>query len=269
MTDYQYASDEPIANIDIDGLESGSAVTHFSYDYVSDSRLFLPTFAPTIGKAAETGLNKGLNIASIALNTARVGFDAFNNKGGAPNTNSNGNIRTTGDNASPWQVGKEWLTGKGPREHNFSNGDPFTEMLKKHEHIQETRKIIGRRIATNNGKLEDDNDYDLGGLQGVPKYVKDYSTLITFGQTGNLAVTYLGSYKLHFRVVSINVKNRTALIKFKVSNNSTISSATHPPVIGYTKWWNKYIGKPMDNFFSIGPLSKTTQTFEWTESIKW
>ena len=29
------------------------------------------------------------------------------------------------------------------------------------------------------------------------------------------------------------------------------------------------IGKPLDRAFSSGPMSRTTQTFVWTESIKW
>ena len=35
------------------------------------------------------------------------------------------------DNTTPFQLGVEWLTGKGPREHHFKEGDMFTKMLKK------------------------------------------------------------------------------------------------------------------------------------------
>jgi len=35
------------------------------------------------------------------------------------------------DNTTPWGVGWEWLTGSDTRHHYFTDGDPFTEMLRK------------------------------------------------------------------------------------------------------------------------------------------
>jgi hypothetical protein len=98
-------------------------------------------------------------------------------------------------------------------------------------------------------------------LGGVPKYLRDYSTLFSGGLTGNLAATYLGSYGL-----SYSVTNGT--LNIHVWNYSTISSATHPPVIGYTHFWNQHIGDPLDNFFSSGPMSQTSQFFDFHESLK-
>ena len=161
---------------------------------------------------------------------------------------------TTPNSTSAWQLGVQWLTGTGPRVQNFSNGDPLTQTLQQHSWIQGTRDLIGNNIA-NGGPLEGDNNYNLGGLQGVPKYLKDYSTLATGGLTGNLAVTYLGSYALHYEVTDINLDNQTATVNFHVTNDSTINSATHPPVIGYTQTWNTYIGTPLNNFFASGPMS--------------
>jgi len=174
------------------------------------------------------------------------------------------------DNAGPFTVGWEWLTGKGPREHHFKDGDPFTEMLKKHDHIEDARKTIADGLANNTIELNRayPDNYALGGLKGVPLYVKDYSTLLTGGLTGNLAVTYLGSYGMTYTVVSVDNQNGTAQVEFKVSNTSTVESATHPPVVGYTPWWSNNIGKPLNQFFSSGSLSKTTQDFDWIETIK-
>jgi hypothetical protein len=172
------------------------------------------------------------------------------------------------NNTSAWELGVQWLTGTGPRVQNFGDGDPLTVTLQQHSHIQDTRDLVANNIA-NGGKLEGDNNYALGGLQGVPKYIKDYSTLATGGLTGNLAVTYLGSYSLHYEVTGINLENQTATVNFHVTNDSTINSATHPPVIGYTQTWNTYIGQPLNNAFATGPMSKTTQNFNWTETIKW
>jgi RHS repeat-associated protein len=163
------------------------------------------------------------------------------------------------DNASPWQVGWEWLTGTGPSSHahNFTDGDPFTELLRRHEHIQD----LINKICTGNPPPNNRDDYELGGVGGVPKYFRDYTTLLTGGYSGNLAATYLGSYGLSYSVTG-------STLNIHVWNNSTVSSATHPPVIGYTNWWNQHIGNPLDNFFSSGPMSKTSQYFDFHENLK-
>jgi hypothetical protein len=160
------------------------------------------------------------------------------------------------DNASPWSVGLEWLTGRGPTGHYFTDGDPFTESLRHHQPIQQ----LINDICSGKVKSEGYDNYKLGGLQGVPKYFRDYSTLLTFGATGNLAVTYLGSYGLHYSV-------NNGVLDIQVSNTSTIESATHPPVIGYTHWWSDNVGKPLNNFFSSGPMSETEQHFEFHENL--
>jgi len=169
-------------------------------------------------------------------------------------------VANQGGGPGPFQVGWEWLTGTGPRHRDFTNGDYFTELLRKHSHIEETRNLI------RNGSRKGVNNYNLGGVQGVGLYMKDYSTLLTGGAIGNLAVTYLGSYGLNYNVTGIS--GNLATVIFTVTNSSTIESATHPPVIGYTPGWSTYIGQPLNNFFSSGPLSRTTQTFNWTEKIR-
>jgi RHS repeat-associated protein len=175
------------------------------------------------------------------------------------------------DNTSAWGLGWEWLTGTGAREHHFKDGDPFTKMLQKHEHIQDTRDKIVNGLANHTIKLKNPytNNYALGGLSGVPKYLRDYSTLMTGGLTGNIAVTFLGSYGLKYEVLSIDEQSGTAQVHFHMDNASTIESATHPPVIGYTQWWSNNIGKPLNDFFSSGAMSKTVQTADWTETIQW
>ena len=164
---------------------------------------------------------------------------------------------------TPFRLGEEWLSGKGEKNRTFVGEDYFTKLLKGHDHIALTKETIAKLIKK--GILSGKNDYQLNGLQGVGKYVKDYSTLLTFGLTGNLAVTYLGSYSLTWSVVKINGNEATVL--FEVKNSSTIQSGTRPPVIGYTSLWQNTAGKVLDNSFSSGALSKTTQQFNWTEKI--
>jgi RHS repeat-associated protein len=174
------------------------------------------------------------------------------------------------DNTSPFQLGVEWLTGNGPREHHFKVGDPFTQMLRKHSHVNDTRNIILDSIQSGTGKkITGANTYDLSGIGGVGKYIRDYSTLLTGGLTGNLAVTYLGSYTLKYEVLSIDEKTGSAVVHFYIENYSTAASGFRPPVLGYTEIWKNTVGKQLNETFSSGPMSKTKQTVEWTETIKW
>jgi hypothetical protein len=90
----------------------------------------------------------------------------------------------------------------------------------------------------------------------------------TFGLTGNLAVTYLGSYILKWKILSVDFNTKTAIIEFKVENSSTMQSASRPPIIGYWYIWQNSIGKIINNAFDSGPGSKTTQSIKWEETIK-
>jgi RHS repeat-associated protein len=175
------------------------------------------------------------------------------------------------DNTSAWQLGWEWMTGTGAREHHFHDNDPFTKMLKKHEHVQDVRSQIVTGLSKHKIDLHKKYlaPYNLGGFSGVPKYLRDYSTLLTAGMTGNIAVTYLGSYGLQYEVLSVDEESGTAQVHFTVSNSSTMASFFHAPVIGYTKWWGNTVGKTMNSIFSTGPGSLTSQTVDWTETIQW
>ncbi|WP_375400052.1 RHS repeat-associated core domain-containing protein [uncultured Amnibacterium sp.] len=100
------------------------------------------------------------------------------------------------NDTSPWELGLQWLTGTGPRHQEFHAGDPFTEQLRQHEQIRQDRNAIREALekdAYTPGQAitsAGDLSYELGGIDGPAKFVKDYSTLATFGTTGNLAVTF-------------------------------------------------------------------------------
>jgi len=165
---------------------------------------------------------------------------------------------------TPWQLGVEWLSGNGPRHRDFTNGDLMTEMLRKHSHVQDTRDIILSKMALGKTSLNGSNSYKLGGIRGVGLYLKDYSTLLTGGRTGNLAVTYLGSYNLKYTAAAYH---NTIIVSFNVENSSTMQSASRPPVLGYLPIWQQTAGKIINEKFETGWGSKTTQSFNWTEIL--
>ncbi len=173
------------------------------------------------------------------------------------------------DEVSPWQLGIEWLTGTGPRNRTFMGSDSITQELASHPHFDTARATVAEKLAAGLGVGENEvrADYSLKGLQGVPKYVGDYSTLLTAGTTGNLAVTFLGSFEVAMSPIVIDKTNGQALVEFTATNSSTLASGTRPPVVGYTDVYDKYVGRHVNALTSRGPLSKTTQKFVWREIV--
>ena len=134
---------------------------------------------------------------------------------------------------TPWKIGVEWLTGIGPKSRDFTSGDYTTELYKQHQHYKNALLDVTNKMKNlkNGAPLPDYNfAYELDGIEGVGKYIRDYSTLATGGKTGNLMFTYLGSHTLWVEVTANDVKRRIATVKFTVHNTSTLQSATRIPV---------------------------------------
>lgn len=169
-----------------------------------------------------------------------------------------------GDDATYWQLGREWLTGQGPRRHEFRASDPATQILRQHRHIQGVRDEIASKPFVVGEPVK--APYSLGGLQGVPDFLVNYSAVATDGRSGNLAAAYLGSYPLKYKVRSVGQDN-VATVDFDVRNRSTIESAMRPPIIGYQPWYQERIGPLLNSAFKSGPGSATEQHFQWSERI--
>jgi len=171
------------------------------------------------------------------------------------------------DDVTPFQLGVEWLTGTGPSERTFNGGDKITQTLAEHSHIESARQLLAAEVSSGNVGVGDtiSDNYELDGIQGVPKYAQDYSTLLTGGQTGNLTVTYLGSYELTMTVLYIDERTGEVAAMFVATNYSTLGSATHPPVLGYFSWWQHNVDPWINSIVRLGPGSRTKQTFRWIE----
>ena len=44
-------------------------------------------------------------------------------------------------------------------------------------------------------------------------------------------------------------------------------SARPPTRLGYTAFWDKYVGAPLNKQLQNGPMSTTKQTITWTETL--
>jgi hypothetical protein len=75
--------------------------------------------------------------------------------------------------------------------------------------------------------------------------------------TGNLAATYLGSFGLSYAASN-------GAVNMRATNSSSAASAFRPPVIGYTEGWQQHVGGRINQLFSSGPMSQTTQEFNFS-----
>ena len=265
LTGYCYTMDNPIILIDPTGMEpdgwGGKNNENGTTTYTYDAKV-------TADNYSQLGYDVYKPNGSIINNATINGQTGENGQTSVYLGNNAIDVSFTWPNSTvtPFQVGTEWLTGKGPRHRDFTNGDLFTEMLKKHEHIEDTRNMIINNVM-NGGALKGTNPYKLGGIEGVGLYIRDYSTLITGGLTGNLAVTYLGSYNLDW-VAKPNAENGTISVTFSIYNTSTMQSASRPPILGYLPIWQKTVGSMINKKFKKGWGSITSQSFRWTETLQ-
>ena len=261
--------------------EKYANITSYCYTYNNPVNFVDPTGKDWVSTTSDEGVKTWTwsdNVSSLE-EAQKLGYSDYRSKGSILDNAKIGNgdygsvylgfssddisYTTSNKEVTPWQVGVEWLSGEGPRDREFKDGDYFAEMLRSHSHYQDAIKKATAQIR--NGVFEGEDNYRLGGLSGVVKYLKDYSTLLTAGKTGNIAVTYLGSYNLQWRA---NVEGNTAVIHVTVTNSSTMQSATRPPYVGYWSAWQNSVGKLINESFSTGWGSKTTQTFNLTETVK-
>ena len=174
------------------------------------------------------------------------------------------------DNTSYYQLGWEFVSGRGPRRREFRAGDPALETLRRSDSVEKLRDQLrdrpsgfGERVRVTHG---------LGGLGGIRTYLQQYGAIPTGGRLGNLAEGCLGSYVGSYNVLSIDDRGR-ATVRFRATNDSTLASALRPPYLGYTKAWRTNIDPLVNNLtrggaFGTGAMAPTHQDYEWYEKIQ-
>jgi hypothetical protein len=233
MTDWlSLRSDQLAAQPASDAAEADAAATAPAADF--DATGADSATPPTIRLPTDADSDEAGSPVDSAFRLAGDAGDGVDDGARVPPLNQGGVGASASATAAPhdkagyWTLGAEWLTGLGPRHHEFGPGDPATQILRQHDHIQALRE----RIAASPppvGELRHD-DYSLKGWQGVPEFLKDYSAVPTGGATGNLAAAYLGSYPLKYTVRNID-KDGVATVDFDATNTSSLASALHIPIL--------------------------------------
>jgi len=174
------------------------------------------------------------------------------------------------DNTSYYQLGWEFVTGRGPRRREFRAGDPALETLRRSESIDRLREGLREKPSRFGEPVK--IPHSLGGFGGIGTYLKQYGAVPTGGRMGNLAEGYLGSYVGSYNVLSIDEKGR-AKVRFRATNDSTLASALRLPYIGYTEDWQENVDPQINELtrggiLGTGAMTPTHQDFEWYETIQ-
>lgn len=200
------------------------------------------------------------------------------------------------DNTGPYQLGWEWLTGNGPAKRKFGPGSMMIGFLKEHQHIKAMREEIKKEVIKM-CRCDSKNSillwtYNLTGVDGVFLYLNDYGVLaqdgleravgMDNGVSGDVVVAYLGGFgaKAYVNASCGMAKDNHEAVadtRFQVWNESSVGSATHPPLIGYTSIWSDYIepwiedihqkNTPINPATGRRPGDHTRQDFIWDEEI--
>ncbi|WP_018352499.1 RHS repeat-associated core domain-containing protein [Longispora albida] len=175
------------------------------------------------------------------------------------------NRKGTPDDPTAYGIGMEWASGKGPKHRDLKDGDRFVTKLQEHGHVQKTRELIADQVRSGELKVggSDSNRYSLGGgfTQSAKKFYND--------MTNNLSAGLLGSYSLEYTLIGVDKKKGTATVAFRITNSSTMASATRlPPPIGYSEFYKKHVNPMLNNYFPSGQGSEKTQTVTWTEEVR-
>jgi uncharacterized protein RhaS with RHS repeats len=109
----------------------------YSYTFNNPLKYIDPTgLDPECPDCGDAVVLEEVTVTASRLSEVEIGSpskgssgDAKTNEQTKPSTHSSESNKN--DPTTPFQVGVEWLTGSGPRHRDFTNGDTFTEMLKK------------------------------------------------------------------------------------------------------------------------------------------
>jgi hypothetical protein len=178
----------------------------------------------------------------------------------------------SGNDSNPWELGWDWLNGRGSRSQCFGPDDPFTALYREDD---DTQRVIAIMLELQRGNTEWEYelghtyswDYGLGGFEGISTYLGDLGAWNAYGQTGNLAYTYMGSHDVRMTPIREN-PDGSVVWRYTAYNESDIESATHPPIIGYTEWWSDSVGSLVDDIVGgSGPMSRTTQVIQFEVTL--
>jgi RHS repeat-associated protein len=161
----------------------------------------------------------------------------------------------------------DWITGRGPRTVRFDENTHLVQDMKNHIHVQQWRKHALNKAVQGNFGVVVKEWHSYSGFHGIPVAIKD-----ALGMNGAWAsAPILGSYELLINT-SKNVQNNSVILKYKITNDMGLASATRIPVLGYLddnhpliKDWG--FPQTLLNDTNEGPMKTKTMILVWEEEV--
>ena len=176
---------------------------------------------------------------------------------------------------------KEWILGNGEYHRDFDENDGLTQQfVNNNPRLNGIIKLIADAIANGIESSDDDAeskdgkyDFNLGEQQHKPLIaIHDFLNFCTNGLTGNVAMSVVGSFSTHWKVIGRDNEGN-AIVTITASNPMKFHSFSRPPVDqGYGTFYKQKVSPVLDRLFDegIGPsnyFAAQSQTFTWTITI--
>ncbi|MFF3734820.1 hypothetical protein ACFYXM_32200 [Streptomyces sp. NPDC002476] len=159
----------------------------------------------------------------------------------------------------PYELGRDWVTGIGPREREYAVDDEMTKAIRSSVSMEQLREDTLAEWREQ-GKTDGTVSYSIsaGGKIGALKKLvfTDLPAIVT-GDEDHLGEAFVGSYSLDYKVQGQD-PDGSLIVQYTLENNTSNESFLH--YVGYYDW--------LENFNrDEGLFSTVGQTIVWTERI--
>lgn len=163
-------------------------------------------------------------------------------------------------NDSPYSLGRDYVTGLGPRHQNFTNGDTMADRVQSMESMKDIRRqTVEQWEAT--GEKEGSAAFSIsesGKIGAAKKLIGEDLPAIVTNDPDHLGEAFMGSYNVKYDIRGTD-PDGSLVVQYTLDNTTSSESALH--FIGYYDWLRH--AETLD-----GPMmSAVSQTVTWTERI--
>ncbi|WP_405900082.1 hypothetical protein OG242_23720 [Streptomyces sp. NBC_00727] len=273
----QRALDKGLA-VDHSGTVSGyiTAEHYIPMGQRTQSAYYVDESQKEIVELCRQGIVADQNLAMTLMSD--VGIDSwFNSKPEHDSIDSTNRISTDEYNAyhrvldgkdpypdrqddSPYSLGLDYVTGLGPRQRDFTNGDRMTDLLQSMESMKDIRQqTVEQWEETGSTTGSAAFSISASGKVGAAKKLltEDLPAIVT-NDPDHLGEAFMGSYNVKYEVQGAD-PDGSLVVQYTLDNTTSSESALH--YIGYYDWL-KYAE------VADGPVTSAVhQTVTWTERI--
>ncbi|AXE26712.1 hypothetical protein C0216_27655 [Streptomyces globosus] len=158
-----------------------------------------------------------------------------------------------------YSLGWDWVSGSGPRNREYHDGDTMTELIKDSVSMERLRADTLSKWQEN-GQQEGTVSYSIskdGKLGALRKLVGTDIPAIATADEDHLGEAFMGSYSLDYSVKGQD-PDGSLVVEYTLNNSTSNESFLH--YVGYYDW--------LENFNrEDGVFSTIDQKITWTERV--